>query len=106
MKHLYEIWLLAWLAVPWSLGAYVLILLVGHFYFRWLWGNMYEGDIHVTKYDYAPGTKYKLVAVGEKSARPVILMNGDSLIEMGRLGYLTGAALADYKNAKAERVTE
>lgn len=59
------------------------------------------------KYDYSQGSKTKLVPVGDnKSARPVMLMNEDSLMEMGRLGYLTGAALADYKNAKAERVTE
>jgi len=49
------------------------------------------------KYDYDNGDRRKLVAVGEKSARPVHLLNEQTFLEMGRLGYLTGQALADYK---------
>jgi len=48
-----------------------------------------------TKYDYQPGTKSVLVAQGSRAR--VIILGVGTLIDMGRLGYLTGQALKDYE---------
>jgi len=51
-----------------------------------------------TKYDYQPGTKSVLVAQGSRAR--VIILGVGTLIDMGRLGYLTGQALKDYEAMK------
>jgi hypothetical protein len=51
-----------------------------------------------TLYDYQPGTKSVLVCQGSKGR--VILMGIDTLLAMGRGGYLTGKALKDYDAMK------
>lgn len=50
------------------------------------------------KYDYQPGTKAVLVAQGSRAR--VIIMGIRTLLDMGRLGYLTGQALKDYEGMK------
>ena len=50
------------------------------------------------QYDYQPGTKTVLIAQGSKAR--VILISIRTLLDMGRLGYLTGEALKDYEGMK------
>ena len=50
------------------------------------------------QYDYQPGTKTVLIAQGSKAR--VILISIRTLLDMGRLGYLTGQALKDYEGMK------
>ena len=57
----------------------------------------------MTKYDYSKDSRQKLVAIGEKAARPVHVL-GDTLLEMGRLGCLTGTALEDYEKITAKEM--
>lgn len=49
------------------------------------------------KYDYKNPKNKRILICEDSKAKPVTLMEEESFEEMGRLGYLTGAALKDYE---------
>ena len=48
------------------------------------------------KYEYSKTNKRVLVC-DDKKVKPIVLMEEDSFIEIGQLGFLAGQALKDYQ---------
>jgi hypothetical protein len=48
-------------------------------------------------YDYQSLSNKRILVCADKKVKPVHLLLDDSFSDMGRLGFLTGQALKDYK---------